>query len=79
VSGSTDEFDAPEGEAAEFDWSAAVTAADGIDAAPSSDEAEAGADAPDAGAVAVEDVEDAVVEDAEAVEVVDPETARWSS
>ena len=38
MSGSTDEFDAPEGEAAEFDWSAAVTAADGIDAAPSSDE-----------------------------------------
>jgi len=34
VSGSTDEFDAPEGEAAEFDWSAALTAAAGSDAAP---------------------------------------------
>jgi transcriptional antiterminator NusG len=67
VSGSTDEFDAPEGEAAEFDWSAAVTAADGIDAAPSSDEAEADADA--------EAEADADVEaDAGAVEVVDPET-----
>ena len=41
MSGSTDEFDAPEGEAAEFDWSAAVTAAEGIDAAPNSDEVEA--------------------------------------
>ena len=67
MSGSTDEFDAPEGEAAEFDWSAAVTAADGIDAAPSSDEAEAGAEA-------VEVLEDVVVEDAGSVEVVDPET-----
>ena len=40
MSGSTDEFDAPEGEAAAFDVSAALTAADGIDAAPGSDEVE---------------------------------------
>jgi transcriptional antiterminator NusG len=69
VSGSTDEFDAPEGEAAEFDWSAAVTAADGIDAAPSSDDAEAGA-----GAESEIEVEVAEVEEVAAVEVVDPET-----
>jgi transcriptional antiterminator NusG len=34
VSGSTDEFDAPEGAAAESEWSAAPEAADRIDAAP---------------------------------------------
>jgi transcription termination/antitermination protein NusG len=70
VSGSTDEFDAPEGEAAEFDWSAALTAADGIDAAPSSDEV----DEP----VGAEDQTDAAQVDTDAgdvpVEVVDPET-----
>jgi transcriptional antiterminator NusG len=85
VSGSTDEFDAPEGEAAEFDWSAAVTAADGIDAAPSSDEVDATAvdEAEVVDAIAVMDVafsaapEAADVEDVEddgAVEIVDPET-----
>jgi transcriptional antiterminator NusG len=78
VSGSTDEFDAPEGEAAEFDWSAAVTAADGIDAAPSSDEADADADADAVEAVGelepVEPEPEADAADAGAVEVVDPET-----
>jgi transcriptional antiterminator NusG len=84
VSGSTDEFDAPEGEAAEFDWSAAVTAADGIDAAPSSDEADATAvdEAEVADAVTVMDVAfsaapevaDDDVEEFGAVEILDPET-----
>jgi transcription termination/antitermination protein NusG len=71
VSGSTDEFD----------WSAAVTAADGFDAAPSSDEVEAAAvDEPEAGATAddgppSEDADlDADAEGAAAVEVIDPET-----
>lgn len=58
MSGSTDEFDAPEGEAAEFDWSAALMAADGIDAAPSSDDVD----------------EPVAAEDQAAAEVVDPET-----
>jgi transcriptional antiterminator NusG len=70
VSGSTDEFDAPEGEAAEFDWSAAVTAADGIDAAPSSDEV-AGMEVEFSGAPEAADLE---AEDVGAVEIVDPET-----
>ena len=84
MSGSTDEFDAPEGEAAEFDWSAAVTAADGIDAAPSSDEADATAvdEAEVADAVTVMDVAfsaapevaDDDVEEFGAVEILDPET-----
>jgi transcriptional antiterminator NusG len=65
VSGSTDEFDAPEGEAAEFDWSAAVTAAAGIDAAPSSDEVEVEVEVDDAV------VDDAVVDDAEVEVAVD--------
>ena len=78
MSGSTDEFDAPEGEAAEFDWSAALTAADGIDAAPSSDEvdepvgAEDQADAAQADTAEATDAGDAPVE--APVEVVDPET-----
>jgi transcription termination/antitermination protein NusG len=60
VSGSTDEFDAPEGDAAAFDWSAAQEAVDGIDAAPSSDEvAGPAAEAPEGDA---------------GVEIVDPET-----
>ncbi len=88
MSGSTDEFHAPEGEAAEFDWSAAVTAADGIDAAPSSeaaedpavDEAEVDIAADEAAVeIASTDVEfsaglEAGGEDAAAVEIVDPET-----
>jgi transcriptional antiterminator NusG len=84
VSGSTDEFDAPEGEAAEFDWSAAVTAADGFDAAPSSDEADATAvdEAEVVDAVTVMDVAfsaapEVAVEDVEeivGVEIIDPET-----
>jgi transcriptional antiterminator NusG len=88
VSGSTDEFDAPEGEAAEFDWSAAVTAADGIDAAPSSDEVDATAvdEAEVVDEIAVVDEvagmevefsgapEAAEAADDGAVEIVDPET-----
>jgi transcriptional antiterminator NusG len=76
VSGSTDEFHAPEGEAAEFDWSAAVTAADGIDAAPSfEDGQEPAVDAADAefevteGAAAVE-----LADEVDVVQSVDPET-----
>jgi transcriptional antiterminator NusG len=77
VSGSTDEFHAPEGEAAEFDWSAAVTAADGIDAAPSFEDGQEpavdAADAEDAevseGAVAVE-----LADEVDVVQSVDPET-----
>ncbi len=61
MSGSTDEFDAPEGEAAEFDWSAALKAADGIDAAPSSDEV----DEPE--------VDEPEVDDAEADQSQSPE------
>ena len=77
MSGSTDEFHAPEGEAAEFDWSAAVTAADGIDAAPSFEDGQEpavdAADAEDAevseGAVAVE-----LADEVDVVQSVDPET-----
>ncbi len=77
MSGSTDEFHAPEGEAAEFDWSAAVTAADGIDAAPSFEDGQEpavdAADAEDAevseGAVAVE-----LADEVDAEQSVDPET-----
>ncbi len=79
MSGTTDEFDAPEGEAAAFDESAAPTTADVIDAAP----ADAPGVDPVEGAAMVEAVDpetgeviDAVVEgagDAEEVEVpVDP-------
>ncbi len=76
MSGSTDEFDAPEGEAAEFDWSAALTAADGIDAAPSSDEVDEPVGAEDQADAAEADTDaqaDADAGDAP-VEVVDPET-----
>jgi len=67
VSGTTDEFDAPEGEAAAFDESAAPTTADVIDAATAAD---APAGDPVEGVAVVEDV------DPEAGEVidVDPET-----
>ena len=68
MSGSTDEFDAPEGEAAEFDWSAAVTAADGIDAAPSSDEV-------DVAAAEAEAADEVAVADEVVVEVVDMDVA----
>jgi transcriptional antiterminator NusG len=74
VSATTDEFDAPEGEAAAFDPSAALTAAEGSDAAPNLE-----VDVPE-GEVASEDVvasEDEVAsEDAaqETIEAVDPET-----
>jgi transcriptional antiterminator NusG len=37
VSGPTDEFDAPEGTAAEFDWAAALAAADAVDAEPAAE------------------------------------------
>jgi transcriptional antiterminator NusG len=82
VSGSTDEFDAPEGGATEFDWSAALAAAEAADAepAPASDDAavefaagldEAGAD--EAGADEAEEVSDAEL--ADAPEPVDPVAA----
>ena len=87
MSGPTDEFDAPEGEAAEFDWSAALKAADGIDAAPSSDDVQVDevqvddATAPGGVAVVFEDAAltdeaevAAALEGADPQEIVDPET-----
>jgi len=71
VSGSTDEFDAPEGVAAEFDWSAALMAADGIDAAPGSDVVD-----PEVEVVVDEAPEgdEQGSEDEAPLEIVDPET-----
>ena len=68
MSATTDEFDAPEGEAAAFDPSAAVPAAEGSDAAPNLE-----VDVPE-GEVASGDV--VASEDAaqETIEAVDPET-----
>ncbi len=68
MSGPTDEFDAPEGEAAEFDWSAALKAADGIDAAPSSDDVQ-----DDASATTVDEASDEVqVDDVEVDDATAP-------
>ena len=77
MSGSTDEFDAPEGGATEFDWSAALAAAEAADAepTPASDEAavEFAAEIDEAGADEAEEVSDAEL--ADAPEPVDPVAA----
>jgi transcriptional antiterminator NusG len=66
VSGPTDEFDAPEGEAAEFDWSAALAAADSADAAPAPEGDEPAEEAEALVAAAVVDAESPAEEVVEA-------------
>jgi transcriptional antiterminator NusG len=67
VSGPTDEFDATDGEAAEFDWSAALAAADAADAASTP--------APVEDAIADPGVDTSMPEDPEVDEAVDVEAA----
>ena len=68
MSGPTDEFDAPEGEAADFDWSAALAAADTAEAAaaPEGDEPAGGGEALAEDVDAESLTEEAVVEDVDA-------------
>jgi transcriptional antiterminator NusG len=77
VSGPTDEFDAPEGTAAEFDWAAALAAADAVDAEPAAELADEPVEVADelapADSAADDEAGDEPVEDEAGDEPVDHE------